>query len=179
MSCSISSQGERRAVWPFLGKFLRRPSPVPGCERRPTLSQGSHVAPFPPFASIKADCGETSAPASAPFSAHVWNHPQLTGTCSGCPLPGLGTQKNNTVVSERVYASCKADVGGCTHCPPATTQMKPGPAEAERPRKRQLQLPDANLILPLLPQVTGQWARMAPGGKLLEHSSSRWTWLSP
>lgn len=137
------------------------------------------MAPFPPFVSIKADYGAPSAPASAPFSAHVWKHPQLMGTGSGCPHPGLGTQRNNTAVSEQVYTSCKADVGGGTHCPPATTQMKPGPAEAWRPRKRQLQLPDANLILPLLPQVTGQRARMAPGGKLLEHSSPRWTRLLP
>lgn len=43
--------------------------------------------------------------------------------------------------------------------------MKPGPAVAERPRKWRLQQPDANLTLPLLPQVTSLCTTMVPRGK--------------
>lgn len=83
-------QGERRAVWPFLGKFLRRPSPVPGREEEAHPLPGQPRGPFPPPASIKADSSQPSAPASAPFSALVWKHPQLTGAGSACPTQGWG-----------------------------------------------------------------------------------------
>ena len=46
----------------------------------------------------------------------------------------------------------------------------PWAAMGWRSRRRRLQQPDADLTLPCSP-VTGQQARMAPAGKLLEHSS--------
>lgn len=125
-------QGERRVVWPSLGKFLRRP----------TLSWGSHVAPFPPSASIQADSGEPSAPASAPFSAHVWKHPQLTRTCSGGSTQGWGQTGTTLQLASRCAREAK----------PGRRQMKSRPAMGWRPRKRRLQPPDANLACPPFPR---------------------------
>lgn len=50
-------QGERRVVWPSLGKFLRRPGPA---ATRALSRRCSHMAPFPPAVSIEAASGEPS-----------------------------------------------------------------------------------------------------------------------
>lgn len=60
--------------------------------------------------------------------------------------------------------------GGLTAVPEAKTPMKLGPAVAKRPRKRRLQQPDANLTLPLLPQVTSLSRRWHLEAKPPEYS---------
>lgn len=83
-------------------------------------------------------------------------------TCYGCPGLGLGPERR--LLSSRWALEPLAEARVAQH----------QPAVGQRPRKRRLQQPNANVTLTLLPQGTGQQARMVPGGKLLEYSSPRW-----
>lgn len=133
VSCSISSQGERRAVWPFLGKFLRRPSPVPGCEQEAHPLPGQPRGSFPTLCVNKGRLWRTFRPCICSVLSTRLESPSAGGDLLWVPPPRAGDTEEHTVVSEQVYASCTADVGGGTRCPPARTQRKPGPARPRDP----------------------------------------------
>lgn len=96
-------------------------------------------------------------PSSALFWKHLWVLDLLW-----MPRPGAGTREKTAV--QQVGPGALAEARVAQH----------QPAVGQRPRKRRLQQPNANVTLTLLPQGTGQQARMVPGGKLLEYSSPRW-----
>lgn len=102
-------QGERRAVWPSLGKFLRRPSPVPSCEKEAHPLLGQPRGSFPTLCVNKGRFWRPFCPCICSVLSTrlgtVWKQPQPTGICSGCPHPGQGTHMNNNGVSGQVHVS--------------------------------------------------------------------------
>lgn len=150
-------------------KVSRQARPSSRLRRRPILL-GSHVAPFPPSASIKADSGGSST-LHLLRSQHVRKHLWLTGTCSGCTHPGLGTERNHTTVGR-----CPRDVrpwSEVAHAALHKDTEEMGACDVLETREETAPTANANLTLPQLPQATGQQAKIAPRLKLPEHSSPR------
>lgn len=89
-------QGERRAVWPCLGKFLGKCGPVPGCGGG-LSSPGQPRGSVPTLRVNKSRFWRTFRSASAPFSARL-ETPSAYWDLHWCPHPGLGTERNHTAV---------------------------------------------------------------------------------